>query len=68
VFLLNDRFDTGGSHKLQLFATGFTVERIDEQVQVVHLVDFLQEQVNVVKELFWINVVNQVDVDLVLAQ
>jgi hypothetical protein len=55
-------------HKLQLFASLVLVQRVYEQIQVVHLLHLTYEFAYIGEEFGRVNVINKVNVDLVLAE
>lgn len=54
-----------GPHELQLLASLVVAQGVDEQVQVVYLLNFPNELRDVLEELVWVHIVDQVNVYLV---
>ena len=55
-------------HEIELAAPFTVVERVDEEIDVVDLFDLLDKLVHILQEVFGIDVVEEIYVELVLPQ
>ena len=68
MLLFNDIFLPLWRHESELFAAFIVNQRVYKQVEIVDLLDFPHEFADVRQELLWVNVINQVYVQLVLSE
>ena len=68
MFLLQQITLLQGEHEVELAASLGVIQRVDEKVHVVDLAYLLDELVDLAQEVFRVDVVEQVDVQLVLSE
>ena len=55
-------------HEFELFASVGVVERVDEQIQVIHPLDLPHKLADIIQKLGRVDIVNEIDVELVLSE
>ena len=66
--LLDEVFLLLREHEVKLTASLLIPQRVHKQVQIVNFVDLLDKSVNLAQEVGRVHIVDQVDIELVLAQ